>query len=403
MQSRAILLSITITALLWSVCPAEDFAQSVNPILDRPDEAPLPAVPYAAEITGMNINIRSGPGMNFYRCGKLSKPDRVTVVAHKSGWSKIVPPPGSFSWISKQYVKVDPNNPGIGIVTGDEVRVWAGSEHVEPIHSASLQTKLNIGRTVTMMGEEKSGYYKIVPPKGAYLWVSTQYTKFLNPLDEVEINTEEPRPVPAMPQPKSAVVSPPQPKPVDEMLRKYKELEKQIDEERAKPIAEQDYSSLKEALDHIVKKSGSGKAGRYAKLQLERIECFEMARKAGEKIKEQDEELARLMEQIKEKGRARLAHIRALGRFTVIGKLRPSQIYHLQTGPTRYLIVDEEGNALCYAQPVNEEKAPDMSLLIGSKVGVIGQLVTEAKSSMPLVIFDQIEQINPQDEGSGTD
>jgi hypothetical protein len=399
MRTRAVLLSITIVVLLWGVCPAEDFTKSVNPILDKSVEAAQPAVPYAAEITGVNINIRSGPGMNFYRCGKLNKPDRVTVVEHKSGWSKIVPPPGSFSWISKQYIKVDSNNPAIGIVTGDEVRVWAGSKHVEPIHSASLQTKLNIGRTVTLMGEERSGYYKIVPPKGAHLWVSTQYTKYLNPLDnEIEIKTGEPRLAPSIPKPKSSVVSPPKPRLNDEILRKYRDLERRIDEERVKPISEQDYNSIKEALAGIVKNRDSGRAGRYATLQLERINRFEIARHASEKIQEQDKKLAQLRKQIREDGRARLAQIRDLGRFTVIGKLRPSQIYHLQTGPTRYLIVDAEDSAICYAQPVSEEKAPDMSLLVGSKVGVIGQLVTETKSSLPLVIFDQIEQINQEDQ-----
>ena len=50
------------------------------------------AYPYLAEITGDNVNIRSGPGTNYYRCGKLGAGDRVKVVGSQFSWSRIVPP-----------------------------------------------------------------------------------------------------------------------------------------------------------------------------------------------------------------------------------------------------------------------------------------------------------------------
>ena len=40
-------------------------------------EAAVPSFPYIAEITGDNVNIRSGPGTNYYICGQLSKTDKV--------------------------------------------------------------------------------------------------------------------------------------------------------------------------------------------------------------------------------------------------------------------------------------------------------------------------------------
>jgi len=396
MQSRTIFLSITIAILLSSASLAQ--RPATVPLPSKSDEVKLPAVPYIAEITGANINIRSGPGMNYYRCGKLNKSGRVTVVGHKSGWSRIVPPRGSFSWISKQYVKVDPSKPDLGVVTGDEVRVWAGSGFVEPIHSSSMQTKLNIGNIVRLMGEEKSGYYKIVPPRGAHLWVSTQYTRYLNPLDETK--AAEPQ---AVIEPEAQLISRPelQPRAVpstdpqleDEKLKEYYKLDKQIEAEQAKPVVEQDYSRIKEALARIVNQPDSGKAGRYAKFQIERIGRFEIARRASEKIQEQDRQLAHIREQIRQAGRARLAQVQDLGRFTVVGQLRPSQIYTIQTGPKRYLLLDKEQRALCYAQPADEIQAIDLSELMGCKVGLVGRIETDSQSNVPLVIFDQIERI----------
>ena len=40
-------------------------------------------------------------------------------------------------------VKVDPANPAVGVVTGTDVRVWAGSDNIEASRSMGFQTKLN--------------------------------------------------------------------------------------------------------------------------------------------------------------------------------------------------------------------------------------------------------------------
>lgn len=147
----------------------------------------LLSFPYVAEIVSDDIYIRSGPGTNYYQCGKLNRDDRVKVVGSKFSWSQISPPSDSFSWISKQYVKIDPEDKTIGTVTGDNVRVWAGSETIKPVHSSSIQLKLNTDDKVTLLGEELDDYHKITPPSGAYLWVSTKYTKPLGAVGEVPL------------------------------------------------------------------------------------------------------------------------------------------------------------------------------------------------------------------------
>jgi len=143
---------------------------------EKPVEVTVPSFPYVAEITGHEVYIRSGPGRNYYQCGRLNKADKVTVVEVQSGWSRIVPPAGSFSWISTQYVRVDPDNPGTGIVEGNAVRVYVGSDDMDLMRSIT-KLKLNRGDKVSLLGERKSGYYKIAPPTGDYRWVSTKYTK----------------------------------------------------------------------------------------------------------------------------------------------------------------------------------------------------------------------------------
>jgi len=97
-----------------------------------------------------------------------------------NNWFQITPPPGSFSWISKTYVEIDKTNPKKGVVTGDAVRVWAGSDFVEPLRSSSLQTKLNKGDAVAIAGapEGEGDYYKSFT-KDASLWISGDSLKTL--------------------------------------------------------------------------------------------------------------------------------------------------------------------------------------------------------------------------------
>ena len=167
------LLSIAAMSLPGAAWAQQDANLAVTTEMAR--SAALPEGPSVAEVIGNDVHVRSGPGTNFYHCGKLYRGDRVQVLKSQQGWSCIVPPPGCFSWVAMQYVSINMENPTEGIITGDNVGVYAGSDYVEPIHSTSKQVVLNRGQNVKLLSEEKDDYYKIAPPELAYLWVSTQF------------------------------------------------------------------------------------------------------------------------------------------------------------------------------------------------------------------------------------
>ena len=88
--------------------------------------------PYTGVVAGKGVYVRSGAGVAYYPCAKLSFPTQVRVVGAKDGWAKILPPRVCFSLISKDYVRVDGE---AGIVTGTNVRVRAGSSILpHPFH-----------------------------------------------------------------------------------------------------------------------------------------------------------------------------------------------------------------------------------------------------------------------------
>jgi uncharacterized protein YraI len=100
----------------------------------RAQQAPTAAPVTEMQITARDaVEVRSGPGANYYATSKLRPGDRVQVVgqAEQPGWLKIKPPPGvSFSWVNHLYVKVMGEHTGF-ILSGEDnvptVPVLAGS------------------------------------------------------------------------------------------------------------------------------------------------------------------------------------------------------------------------------------------------------------------------------------
>jgi len=384
-HSSAIVPVLLVLAALAAIGLAQQ--AGVSPEGSKPAEdantVSVPSFPCMAEITGNDVNIRSGPGTNYYRCGKLHKGDTIKIVSMESGWSRIVPPVGCFSWISLQCVSMSLDNPSIGILTGDGVQVYAGSDYVEPMHSTTQQGTLNRGHKVKLFGEEKDGYYKIVPPTGAYVWVSTAYVK---PLSPIETTT----PIAVVPVPDTESVVPTQLSVEVEMLKKYYALQKQIEGERAKPVAEQNYADVKKALIEIAKNKEAGKATRYAEFVVKQIEGFELALDAGKAVKLQNVELQQVMERIDKARTTRLAEVENLGRFAVIGQFQTFQTY----GPQNYRIVDESGKTVCYALPTSQASQTDLSRFVKQKVGLVGTIEPHAPTKRALVRFTEILQLD---------
>ena len=402
--------------LIATVCFAEETAKPA-----ATGKPALVSFPHIAQVTGNNVYVRSGAGKAFYYCTKLSAPMKVLVVDQKYGYSKIAPPKGSYSWISKTFVKVDAANPGVGVVTGDSVRVYAGADHVAPRNTTWGQARLDKGDIVRMVGPAVGDYYKIQSPVGSYLWVSSQYLKYLGPIPKrkpiqpslpaVKIPTiKKVVPAPAKtvpdvskpaakPVPKPVPVVKPKPvapkvvSPEVKSLAEYHKLSARIDVEVAKPLEKQNFASIKKGLAAIIKNKKSGKAGRYAEYQLDRIDRFELARRAGEEVIGQDEELARLRKLIRQRHAAKIAKIRDPGKFIVTGFVRKSHVYTSAGSEQRYLIVDDSGKIICYAVPADSALGVNVGKYLNSKVGLEGKVIKDDKSPVSLVKFTALSLI----------
>jgi len=400
--------------LFAALCPAVGPANTSA----EPQQAEK-VFPNIAEVIGTNVYIRSGAGTAYYFCGKANSPLKLIVVEEKNKWAKIIPPKGSFSWISKKYVEQDGKNPDLGFVTGDNVRIWAGSDHVGPMRSHSLQTRLNRGDQVRLTGQEKDEYYKIIPPPGAHLWISSKHLKYVGPVPKPKPMVLPPKPG-SEPEPQTKTLAQPgtvlkpdkkivevkkvQPDvgtPVMQMspvvgpkIAKCHELGKLILAEVKKPSEEQDYSEIKKQLKTIADDPNAGKAKFYAEYYLDQLERYELAIVAEKELKQQQQQLDETREQIKQEYSETVRNIPDSGRFAAIGVIKPSNIYTDQTKQKRFYIEDEFGKIICYAIPVKDAVKTDLDKYVKQKVGLIGDIQSDPDNPVSVVMFSGIELVD---------
>jgi uncharacterized protein YgiM (DUF1202 family) len=382
---------LAVVLLLPTAGLAQDANAPRGPVMLPNEVAALGTVneSYVAEVTGNDVRIRSGPGTNFYECGKLYTGDRVQVVKSQQGWSAIIPPPGCFSWISMQYVSINLQNPTTGVVTGDNVGVYTGSDTEEAKYSTSKQVVLHRGQAVKLLGEEKDDYYKIAPPLGACLWVSSQFLQQVDkPLVKApaaETNAAaKPATVKKPGDPNAAPGTP------LSGLDLYYSLSDKVKAEHNKPLAEQNYTDVKKKLAELAASKDGGRAARYADFTLKQVERYELARTAAKEVDQQDKQLQKTNAKIDEARTTNLARIDDRSKFAVMGKLENSSVYS-GTGQTKhYRILDETGKTICYVTPIGAAVNTDFSKLIGHKVGLVGKIEPHEPTARAFIEFTEI-------------
>ncbi len=165
-MTRGLATLITLTALGVPLSALQ--AQSTQPAEADAAGAKPAQGQRAGIVTGDRVNVRSGSDRNYYPVTQLNRGDKIVVVDEEYGWYEILPPEKTYSLVEKTYLAVEE-----GSQTGvaNEITwVKAGSEMSNRRYAN--QAKLRPGDKVQILGQTEDGdFYKIVPPKGATLWI----------------------------------------------------------------------------------------------------------------------------------------------------------------------------------------------------------------------------------------
>lgn len=130
--------------------------------------------PFPAQVVEDVAMVRAGVGTTYYVVIKLKKGDVVTVDEKIYQWYKIVPPQGVYSYVSKAFV--DAKGDGkVGVVNKTPCEVFTAS--INGVADSFRRTaNLLKGDTVNIVDED-GGYYKIMPPKGTYVYIPESAVK----------------------------------------------------------------------------------------------------------------------------------------------------------------------------------------------------------------------------------
>lgn len=380
-----------------------------------PATAPAAAGAFVGIVTADRVNVRPGPGAQYYALGSLAKNETVQVMGAQESWYKILPPKGIYCLIAKEFVETGPDNE-TGTVKRDYIRVRAGST-INPNRSDAVLTIVRSGTKVTILGSADVGgtkFYKIAPPEKAYVYVSAQYvrkapegTVYTPPVaagrggatsrpasTEVAVEVSPPPGTETRPPTTATVVNVEPttqrvvvaPQPAKEfpagVFQKHSELAKKTSNELEKPLEQRNAAGLLDEWQALAKTADlPPSVKRSAQLHIEALERNVAMQKLAREVaaedasataarKARDEELAAAMKRLEDAART--------GPYLAEGVL--------ETSPTvkgKYALVDPITRRVkAYVDPAAEV---DLSKLLGQYIGVRGTWISAKDAGIKVI------------------
>ena len=258
--------------------------------------------PYTAQISVDEVEVRCGPGWDYYATQRLPRGTRVEVYRHEAGgWLAIRPPEGSFSWVTARHVKATPEK-NVAEVILDGAVAWVGSSTTNvPQHK--WQVRLERGERVEVLGElamtvgpgfATETYHKIAPPAGEFRWIHAQHALSLNTAAQETVAQSRSQndyrhvggptaSAPAdLPSAVKATLSSP------ELAKQVEELNIALSLLVTREIDQWDLDSLKQCADALAQQAADTKVAQEIKAISQRMEEFETLQRRYRKAQERD-------------------------------------------------------------------------------------------------------------------
>lgn len=253
-------------------------------------------------VSANDVYVRSGDSLNHYTISKLKSGDQVTVVSERGEWYEIVPPEGTFSLVSGDFVDTTDNQNGV--INGDNVRVRAGSLLNE--NKYTVQNLLTKGTPVTILGRNPDGFVRIKPPQGATVWINRGFvtlsgavaattkpaeTTDAAPSATIEGATTVPPAIQDSATKSAEKLAAPMPAAATTALRRQvEEIDVAARTELAKPIEQRRFEPIAKRYEPIASQSDDSFAQQYAKTRLEQVNHLAELTRAVDRMRAVDQE-----------------------------------------------------------------------------------------------------------------
>jgi uncharacterized protein YgiM (DUF1202 family) len=402
--------------------------------------------PFEGTVTRNNVYVRSGPGINYYPVTKLMRDNKVQVVGVEDEWFKIASPEGTFSLVSKDYVEKKGDK--TGVITGDRVSIRSGSTLNDK--KTNLQLVAGKGMEVTIIGEDGE-WYKIVPPEGAFLYISSKFVKSISDNAAVkepavveakpeaeneattkpassdnEIKEAETSPsgkslknvtttiaeTPSLPGKPKITESPftkttiktikhrpamPEGSTLGNFTKKLFGLNKKYEAEMKKPLPERNFAPIMAELTPVSEQTENKTAAKFAKSMLEYIDYQSEALRGLTELTKIQKDFEDVMRSTPTApGKLEEDTNPDTYRLQGTGVLRPSLVFEGALMPKRYRLYDmDKGRTIAYVQLADDVKIT-VSQYLGKNVAVYGTSVFDAKLGYKVISADAFRILEDQ-------
>jgi uncharacterized protein YgiM (DUF1202 family) len=186
---------------------------------------PEPDKEYNTIISKTEVEVRSGPSLQYYATSKLPYGERVHVVKQEEGWLAITPPSDSFSWVNSRFIGPVDEKTRVATALGTaEVRVGSA---LQPEKFEITWVKITSGELVVVLDmnkvtREDGTWYKIQPLPNENRYIPVDAVKSATP----KVETVTPPPSAPLPGPASANATLQPPAPGDSLWYRAEQAER---------------------------------------------------------------------------------------------------------------------------------------------------------------------------------
>ncbi|MHB8866552.1 MAG: SH3 domain-containing protein [Pirellulaceae bacterium] len=259
-----------------------------------------PTFPYQAEVAVDEVEVRCGPGWDYYPTQRLRRGSAVEVYRHDpGGWLAIRPPQGSFSWMTARHL-TRTSERSVAEVALEGAVAWVGATQTGIVQH-KWQVRLEQGERVEVLGEEAmtvgpgfatETYCRIAPPAGEFRWIHAEQAVSSPRADNASI-------VPTQTSPPRSVGGPSAPDNRDlstgiargddtapELAKKIEELKIELSLLVTEQIEQWDLESLQQRADALAQQAASPTTARELKGISQRIAEFQTLQRRHQKARQ---------------------------------------------------------------------------------------------------------------------
>ena len=353
--------------------------------------------PQYLRVTGNNVNLRTRADINSRVVDRLPRDTVLTVVGREYEWYRVQPTPNTFSLVSSRYINRSNGDRGtVQVDTSLRVRVGSAVQVRDPLLS-EVQTLLETGDEVRIVGALDDEWLKIAPPEGVGFYVHQDYVESIDAAEAARLRAQGPATVahptppavktetPTVAAPETTAQPTEQPATESRWKQRMTTVLEAIAAEEEKPDAEQKWDGFISPLKRLAAQEEDKATADLASAWVTRLE----RRIAAQQPKEPPAPVVKVETPTANEPIA-AEHAEPTSGFDARGILRPSFAVPIGDYGLRYKLEHTTSKKVTGYVEFPTELGIDVGSLVGKYIGVRGTKLRDKQSGTTIIRVEKL-------------